>query len=257
MIKLATPISTLFNGDEAERDIVDASDCLECRDHAVKSTLPRQELFHFEAELIHPWPQDRRAFIRQAIAKKPELTLITFHAASCCSAPILEHGRYQIGGTVYTVAQMLDHARDNVAWLRSFLPQKMEIGLENNNYYPTPAYEHVTDGAFLSRIVEENNLRFLFDIAHARITAHNRKISLEQYHASLPLTKIIQVHVCRSSMDPQGMAIDAHLAPGEEEREEVESLIARYQGLRYVTLEYYKDAKELAAILGEYRKLRI
>lgn len=253
MIKLATPISTLFHGDDAEKEIVSLSDCLECRDHTVASNLPHQELFHFEAELIHPWDETRRSFIQSAIQAKPDLQFVTFHAASCCSAPVLEGRMYQIGGTVYTRDAMLDFAKQNVTWLRSFIPSTLEIGIENNNYYPAPAYEHVTDGEFLSEIIMQNDLRFLFDIAHARITAHNQGLTHDAYVSSLPLDRVVQLHVCRSDMDGD-LAIDAHLPPGDAELSEVLELIKRHPAIQYVTLEYYKDAAILCDLLKTYRQ---
>lgn len=254
MIKLATPISTLFDGGEAEREIVSLSDCLECRDHTVASNLSHQELFHFEAELIHPWDDARRSFIQSAIQAKPDLRFITFHAASCCSAPVLEGRMYQMGGAVFTRNDMLEYAQTNVAWLRSFVASNLEIGIENNNFYPTPAYEHVTDGAFLTEIVTQNDLRFLFDIAHARITAHNQGLAHDAYLSSLPLNRVLQLHICKSDMDG-ALAIDAHLPPDAVELGEVQELVTRYPSIQYLTVEFYRDPAILTRILCDYREV--
>ena len=56
-------------------------------------------------------------------------------------------------------------------WLRKNFRNKLLIGLENNNYYPTKAYDFVTDGDFIDKVVRDNNkLFFLFDLAHAQVT---------------------------------------------------------------------------------------
>lgn len=254
MIKIATPISTLFTDVTLARRIAGASDCLECRDQSAASALPYQELFHSEAELIHPWPENLRVKIRKVFRGKPELAMATFHAASCCSAPVLKNRVYQPGGILYTAEQMREHARTNVAWLRSFLPSSVAIGIENNNYYPTPAYDVVTDGSFLTAIAEENELTFLLDIAHAHVTAWNRHLSYEAYRASLPLSRLVQLHISQSTVE-DGLALDAHRAPGQEECAEVQALISRHPSVRYLTLEYYQDAAVLLALLGEYRKI--
>ena len=253
MIKLATPISTLFDGKEAEESIVELSDCLECRDRSVASLRDHQELFHFEAELIHKWSDAERTFIQSAILDRPDLQFVTFHAASCCSDPILDGYQYGVGGTIYSREQMLDNALENIKWLRSFIPSSIEIGIENNNYYPTPAYDHVTDGDFLSEIVTTNNIRFLFDIAHAYVTAHNKNISYKTYVESLPLHVISQVHVCKSGIGDGDIAVDLHLPPDEKELSEVQALVQKHPSLRYVTIEYYQDVSILLAILREYR----
>ena len=57
----------------------------------------------------------------------------------------------------------------------------IEILIENNNYYPTKAYDIITDADFISNLVYDNNIGFLFDQAHAEITAHNQKIKYEEY----------------------------------------------------------------------------
>lgn len=254
MIKLATPISTLFADAACAQSIAAASDCLECRDQSVDSAFPRQELFHFEADLVHPWSQDRRTEICEAVRGKPELALVTFHVASCCSAPVLESHAYRPGGVRFTSRQMREAARENVAWLRSALPANVTIGVENNNYYPTPAYDTVTDGAFLTQLAEENDLRFLLDIAHARITAHNRHLPHDAYLASLPLDRLAQIHVSGSTVQGD-LALDTHLAPGAEELAEVQMLIARFPSIRYFTIEYYRDAATLLQLLSDYRRV--
>ena len=48
------------------------------------------------------------------------------------------------------------------------------------NYYPTKAYDIVADGSFISEVVKSNKL-FLFDLAHAQVTASNKKISFKIY----------------------------------------------------------------------------
>ena len=53
MVILATPISHLFEDDNVAREILEASDCLECRDRTVDIRMPKEELFHFDANLIH------------------------------------------------------------------------------------------------------------------------------------------------------------------------------------------------------------
>ena len=57
MIKLATPVSHLFENKEYEETIVKESDVLECRDRSVNydKHLDKQELFHCELQPIHEW----------------------------------------------------------------------------------------------------------------------------------------------------------------------------------------------------------
>jgi hypothetical protein len=254
MIKIATPISTLFADAETGKRLAAKSDCLECRDLSLESTLPKQELFHFEAELIKQWPEEEREYLRKAIEAKKDLKLATFHAASNCTAPILVEKMFFPGGDTLTREEMIKNARENTAWLRS-LGKKFLIGIENNNGYATPAYDIVTDADFISEIVRDNDLQFLFDTAHAHITSINRQVPYETYLAGLPMERLIQIHVTAHGMRDDGSAFDAHEPPTDKENEEVSSILSRYPTLRYCTIEYYRDAKKLEKVLDDYRIL--
>ena len=48
MIKIATPISHLFEDKIQAKIIIKNSDCLECRDRSIDSKEENQELFHCE-----------------------------------------------------------------------------------------------------------------------------------------------------------------------------------------------------------------
>lgn len=254
-MRIATPVSTLFNDAASAAAIVSASDCLECRDHGADVAPALAELFHFEAQLVHPWSERQRAFIADAVRARPSLSLVTFHCASCCDEPTLEGRMYRVGGTVRTRDEMLRAAAENVAWLRHALPASVEIGVENNNFYPTPAYEHVTDGDFLTRLVRENGLSFLLDLAHAHITAHNKGMPHEEYVRSLPLHAVRQLHICRSDIDAHGMAVDAHHAPDADVFAEVRGILSRHATVRYLTVEYYRDLQGLLEALRECREV--
>lgn len=255
MIRIATPVSTLFNDAASAEAIVAASDCLECRDHGADVAPALAELFHFEAQLVHPWSERQRAFIVDAVRARPALSIATFHCASCCDEPVLEGGMYRVGGTVRTREELSRTAAENVAWLRHVLPASVEVGVENNNYYPTPAYAHVTDGDFLTQLVHENDLCFLLDLAHAHITAHNKGMPYAEYVRSLPLDVVRQLHICRSDIDGHGMAVDAHHAPDAGVFAEVRGLLSVHETVRYLTVEYYRDTEGLLSALRECREI--
>ena len=59
MIKLATPISHLFEDEYNAKIIMDNSDCLECRDRTIDSIVKNQELFHCELQPIHDWTKEK------------------------------------------------------------------------------------------------------------------------------------------------------------------------------------------------------
>jgi hypothetical protein len=77
MVKLITPISELFGNNEVASRIMAASDGLECREDAIKAQFPKQHLFHFDVNIIHPWDETRRERLAAAVNSKPDLNLIT------------------------------------------------------------------------------------------------------------------------------------------------------------------------------------
>ena len=248
MIKIATPISDLFDNELMANEIMARSNCLECRERSSMFKAPGQFLFHCEQNIVCLWDGHERSSIYSLISAKRELQLVSFHMAASCSEPVLTQGIYHSGGLVFTEEEMLNNARLNIAWLRTWLEDNIEIAVENNNYYSTPAYRHITDGSFISRVVHENGLRLLFDSAHARITAYNKGINYSEYRASLPLDRMIQIHISKHGINERNIAYDAHELPDETVFEELIGIVSLYP-LKYLTVEYYKDPCELLKVL--------
>jgi uncharacterized protein (UPF0276 family) len=253
-IELATPISQLFDDPEIAARIASASDCLECRERSLGSALPRQYLFHSEANIIHPWDEPRKRQLTRAFGLKRELRLVSFHAACNCDQALVESGMFRPGGRRLAREEMLQAAADNTAWLREALPPGVLIAVENNNYFPTEAYETVTDGDFLTELTERTGCGLLLDLAHAMITAHNTGRRLEEYTATLPLARTVQIHVCEPGLRPGTVATDAHHCPGQDMDGRV-AAFARTLPVWYVTVEYYKDAELLIDSLLRYKGL--
>lgn len=253
MIEIATPVSHLFQEAQTAEAIARLSDCLECRERNVTLSFPKEHLFHIDIDLTQVWEDQRQSYILSLIQAKPHLRLVSFQVTSCYSEPLLENRMFQPGGTRLRVSDMVAHAKTNVAWLRSILPKGIALAIENNNYYPTPAYEDVTEGDFLKKVVEETDIRFLLDIAHAMVSAHNLKRPYVEYLDSLPLSETIQLHICTPNLE-QDVAYDAHELPNAFLFEEVQRLISILP-VKYLTIEYYKDPNQLMQSLATLRQL--
>jgi uncharacterized protein (UPF0276 family) len=254
-MKIATPISSLFTSQEQANEIVSWSDCLECRDHSPGSGWPNQELFHTDIQPIQPIAPEEWNQLRKIKETKPDLKLLSMHMVSCCDQPVLVKGRFESGGKTLGRDELLKTAKDNINRIRQLLGEKIGLAVENNNYYPTPAYRFVCDADFISEIVRENQLRFLFDVAHAHITSTNQGIEYQHYKQQLPLEALMQVHLCKHGIRENGHAYDAHERPGIEEFQEVRDLASNYS-LEYLTIEYYKSTQGLVSILQESHKIK-
>ena len=252
-MQIATPVSTLFDDPVAAAEIVSLSDCLECRERNLHHSYLNEHLLHADSSLIIPWSRDMRGRILKMIRLKSDLKLISFHAASCFSDPILKDSVFIPGGKPMSASQMLSHAIRNVKWLRSILKKGVDIALENNNYFPTRAYEIVTEGEFLNQIITETNIKLLYDIAHGKITCHNLDIHYEDYLNSLPLHKTVQLHLSRPDLSNRS-ARDAHELPDNQLFEEVQSLTEKYP-IRYLTVEYYRDKEGLLSCLKKLKTI--
>ena len=150
---------------------------------------------------------------------------------------------------------MLSHSVKNTKWLRQIISKSVLIGLENNNYYPTPAYDIITEGDFISKVIYKNNLFLLLDIAHAMVSAHNKNTSYKEYILRLPLDRLIQLHICQPTLIEGGIARDTHNEPNDDMFKEVIRLLNKYQSIKYLTIEYYKDKDILIASIQKLRHL--
>jgi uncharacterized protein (UPF0276 family) len=256
MFRIATPVSQLFDNSTAALEIISESDCLECRDASVSAAFSAQVVFHCDIQPIHELSKEDFFYLEKIAEAKMDLKLVSFHAASSCNKPYIDGYMFRPEGTRYSRGQMLRSARANFLRIKAIFGREIKIALENNNYYPTEAYQFVTDTEFIREIVYENDISFLFDVAHARITAHNKKLVYEDYRNRLPLDKMVQIHLCRFSVDENGLAYDAHTPPGEEEWQEVRSLIPAYPGVEYLTIEFYRDKNKLIKSLKKAKEIK-
>jgi uncharacterized protein (UPF0276 family) len=248
MASIVTPVSTLFH-DRTNADLISRhSDYFECRDHSPEFGFDRQILFHTDLQLAHKLEEHDFAFIRRIKEERVNLRLVSFHLASCYHDPVVENGVFVPGGHFYSRSEMLSNAAVNIQTMKKLLGPTINIAIENNNFYPTPAYSEIADPAFISELVIENDISLLYDIAHAKVSATNMNCSYQEYKSGLPLDRALQLHICKSGMR-NGRAYDAHLLPDEEEWLEVKSLLDVFPAISFLTVEYYKEVQGLIGSL--------
>ncbi len=254
MLKIATPISSLLKDEENISKIMKHSDCFECRDNTFSSNISKQEIFHCELQPIHNFTPKEFQYLEKIADKKNSLKVITFHMASSNKNPHIVDGIFQPNGENYSREELLRNARNNFRKIKQIFGKKVMIGIENNNYYPTDAYEFITDADFISTVVYKNDLTFLFDVAHAKITAYNKKQNYKKYKQKLPLDRTIQLHISLCGLRNDIM-FDLHNCPNDEEFKEIHDMISHFSQIRYLTIEYYQDMTKLIASIQRVKRI--
>lgn len=254
-INIVTPVSHLFKNKDFAEIITRNSDFLECRDRSFKFQDGNQALFHCDFQPIHSLSDNFFTYLEKIKKTKKNLKLISFHIASSCDRPILNNGMFQLGGRSYDHDEMLLNAEKNFSVIKNIFGD-IDIAIENNNFYPTPAYNFVTEPSFINSVAENSDLKILFDIAHAKVTSINQDINYEDYKSQINFDRVIQLHICKHGIRDDGLAFDAHEAPDDDLYNEVLNLIKLNPGIRYLTIEYYKDVEILIPVLEKFQNIK-
>jgi len=226
-MQIATPISHLFEDAINAELIQKYSDCLECRDRSIKSILPKQKVFHCQIQPIHKLTEDELNYLTVIKKMKHDLELISFHMGSCYKDPKIQNGRFIPYGEKISIDMLIENSIINFKKIKNIFNNGIELAIENNNYFPTEAYDFIADSDFISEITKLNKINFLYDISHAKITSYYKNIEYQKYYSELPIDKIIQVHVSRHGFNNKNEMIDAHEIPGNEELMEIKELIKK------------------------------
>lgn len=252
-LKIATPISHLFENFSSQ--IMDLSDCLECRDHSLDKGFKKQELFHCDLQVIHKFSTGDFNYLKEIKSNKKDLKLISFHLASCYENPLIKKGVFYPQGIKLSVQEMKNNASENIKKIKNIFGDQIHFSVENNNGYKTEAYDYITDPDFIRSIVNDNDINFLFDISHAKITAINNGVDFDVYLSKLPLNRINQIHISKEGFNLEGEVFDAHELPSHEETKEILEFIQKYNTMKYITVEYYKDPFKLLDYLTKLKSI--
>ncbi len=253
-MNLNTPISTLWNSDKNIQSISDNSDSFEGRPfnkfNYPENILNKITTFHCDViQPIHELTQEDYDYVEEIINYHPNLKYISFHCAFRSKNYFKKNGMAYPEGYLYCRDELKYNAKQNFLKLKQ-IAGDVKILIENNNYYPTKAYDIVTDGDFISEIVYENDIYFLLDQAHAEITSHNRKIDFYSYINTLPLDKCKQIHLCKMGYSDDlyskdfHLAKDLHLSLTLEEVKKLNSILKKCNKVEYFTIECYRKIED-------------
>ena len=97
-MKIATPISSLFNKNQKLNYVSKYSDCFELREHSPKFQSNKKYLYHFDIDLIHYWSKKLKKNILNEIESNKKLKIISFQATSCYQKPLIKNKIYYANG---------------------------------------------------------------------------------------------------------------------------------------------------------------
>lgn len=144
----------------------------------------------------------------------------------------------------------LERMTQALRFARERLPVRLLI--ENLDYCPEGAYEHVCDPAFINEVLDATGCDFLLDLAHAQVSADWLGWEIHDYLGQLPLDRAVEVHL--SSPRRAGPRLDdGHHELLEQDYALLDLLLARCQPSA-VILEYSRDAAKLQEQLTELRR---
>ena len=252
MSYIVTPLSYLIHNKSAYNRILSSTNFFELRDFELDNNFLNKKLvkfYHSEFQINHPLDNNKLNIIEKKLSKYRNINFISFHLASNFALPKLNKNNIFLKGYIQSSKnQMLINAKINIKKIKKRFPG-IKILIENNNFYDTGAYKFVTDANFISKIVLENNINFLFDLSHAIITSFNKKITLKQYISDLPMKKMIQFHISRPILK-KNVYYDAHFLPILNNF--LKQFLYDYKP-KYITIEYYKNLNKLIKINKEIK----
>jgi uncharacterized protein (UPF0276 family) len=126
--------------------------------------------------------------------------------------------------------------------------------LENLDYCPEGAYEHVCEPAFIAEVLDATDAGLLLDLGHLLVTASWLRRDPAALLAELPLERVVEVHISgpRPECGNGGRLNDVHDVVTEREVQILRDVLQRSTP-RAVVLEYRRDAtslREQLAMLG-------
>jgi uncharacterized protein len=133
---------------------------------------------------------------------------------------------------------------------------RVPLLLENLDYCPGGAYEHVCEPEFVSDVLSAVDCGMLLDLGHLQVTASWLGSAVEDVLERTPLERVVEVHVSspRESRGHDGRLCDAHETLTETDLDLLRLVLARCSP-RMVVLEYRKDEEQLRTQLLQLGRL--
>ena len=257
-IKLVTPISHLFNNYEDGIEIQSFSDQLEARERTCKLRFKNTTHYHIDFDLNLGLKESQKDFLRSHVRDRKEITNLTFQLTRDTEEFDIKNGKGFPKGNFIDRTEQLKRSKISVKEIRDIVGSDRSIGIENNNFYDTGAYEIATSSDFINQVIKETNTHLLLDIAHAKITCQNKNLNFKNYIYKLSQDiSCKQIHLCGTGqriIEGKAEIYDAHLLPTNNSIKEALHICKELE-VYHLTLEYYQNKNELIGSLKQLKKM--
>jgi uncharacterized protein (UPF0276 family) len=89
--------------------------------------------------------------------------------------------------------ESLKHIIKRIKKVQDFI--EMPIALENPSTYLEFKHSEITEANFISEMAKESGCNLLLDVNNIYVTCYNHRLDIKEYIDSLPLEKVIQIHL--------------------------------------------------------------
>lgn len=136
-----------------------------------------------------------------------------------------------------TEEEITERIKNNIQFLKDEFG--MRVILENVPYnFNKPYNRFMVMPEYITKMVNDNDCGFLFDIGHARAAAERVGIPFDEYVSRLPMDKLVEVHLAGSMLTKAGYLAPNHSKMHDEDYEFLEWAIQNCPTLETITLEY-------------------
>lgn len=203
--------------------------------------------------LGHPSPQEQ--FNRELVAKIIDLTkpeyLSTHLEAKLDFFPLLQKEQHHFGPRLEK--ELLDRFLDGIDLVKK--ETKLPLLVENFPYYSWwRHYKLGSDPSFITKVCEAGDCGFLLDIAHARCSAWNLGITVEQYIKMLPLERTVEIHLAGTMRRVEGVR-DTHTKLTDDDYRLFEFILEKTNP-QVVTIEYGGLSDRIINLEHKFEPLR-
>ena len=159
--------------------------------------------------------------------------------------------------------ELRDRIVASVVRAREALGTDMPLLLENLDYCPEGAYEHVCEPEFISEVLDATNCGLLLDLAHLRVTASWFGLEAETMLERLPIERVAEVHLSSPRVldGNSGRLDDVHEILTERDIELLRAVLSS-SNPRAIVLEYKRDPvllrqqlARLGTVIGRTRRV--